>query len=218
MHKDKDYTAKKSKYIGALSKLQNIYRLKDSDELSLYHQHFWLEYILNGANSSDFTNIPDNILYPLMKRWAFSDKSYKMTEINKLKGEYPKFVDWVKATEKLDHAKMLKNNMKPFEEIFFGVGAEILANASNFLSANPEKTAKKLRDDLNSASKSLMAKKDFSNIDKLTAQLKKLKAMPSLSKAAPSEGLVFKYNGKVFKFTGFFAPINQILGLQKFSR
>ena len=218
MHKDKDYAAKKGKYISALSKLQNIYRLKDSDELSLYHQHFWLEYILNGANSSDFANIPDNVLYPLMKRWAFSDKSYKMTEINKLKGEYPKFVDWVKATEKLDHAKMLKDNMKPFEEIFFGVGAEILANASNFLSANPEKTAKKLVDDLNKASKALMAKKDFSNIGKLKTQLAKLKSMPSLTKAAPSEGLVFKYNGKVFKFTGFFAPINQILGLEKFSR
>ena len=218
MHKDKDYSAKKGKYIGALNKLQNIYRLKDSDELSLYHQHFWLEYIMNGATSSDFSNIPDNVLYPLMKRWAFSDKSYKMTEINKLKDDHPEFVDWVKTTEKLDHKKMLKDNMKPFEEIFFGAGAEILANASNFLSVSPDKTAKKLVDDLNKAAKSLSSKKDFSNIDKLKTQLQRLKAMPDLSKAAPSEGLVFKYNGKVYKFTGFFAPINQILGLEKFSR
>ena len=214
----KDYAKMKSKYIGLLTNLQNIYKLKDSDELSLYHQHFWLEYILNGANSSDYSNIPDNVLYPLMKRWAFYDKSYKMTEINKLKADHPKFVEWVRATEKLDHKKMMKDNMKPFEEIFFGVGAEILANASNFLSANPTKTAEKLRNDLNSAAKSLSSKKDFSNADKLKVQLQRLKAMPDLSKAAPSEGLVFKYNGKVFKFTGFFAPINQILGLEKFSR
>lgn len=113
---------------------------------------------------------------------------------------------------------MLKKNMIPFEQIFFGVGAEILANASNFLSANPDKTIQKLRSELDSASSSLLAKKDFSNIGKLKAQLKKLKGMPNLSKVAPSEGLVFKYNGKVFKFTGFFAPINQILGLEKFSR
>jgi hypothetical protein len=218
LHKPKNYGKLRQKYIGSLNKLQNIYRLKDSDELSLYHQHFWLEYILNGGNSTDYQNMPDNVLYSLMKRWAFSDKSYKMTEINKLKDDYPKFVDWVRSTEKMDHANMLKSNMKPFEEIFFGVGAEILSNASNYLSANPEKTAKKLRDDLDKASKSLLAKKDFSNIDKLKAQLKKLKAMPNLSKAAPTEGLVFKYNGKIFKFTGFFAPINQILGLEKFSR
>ena len=201
-----------------MTKLQNIYRLKDSDELSLYHQHFWLEYVLNGANSTDYKNIPDNVLYPLMKRWAFSDKSYKMTEINKLKEDHPKFVEWVRATEKMDHGKMLKDNMKPFEEIFFGVGAEILDNASNYLSANPDKTSKKLRDDLNKAVRSLNSKKDFSNIGKLKAQLKKLKSMPSITKAAPSEGLVFKFKGKVYKFTGFFAPINQILGLEKFSR
>ena len=218
MHKPKNYGALRQKYIGSLSKLQNIYRLKDSDELSLYHQHFWLEYVLNGANSTDYKNIPDNVLYPLMKRWAFSDKSYKMTEINKLKEEHPKFVEWVRATEKIDHAKMLKDNMKPFEEIFFGVGAEILDNASNYLSANPNKTSKKLRDDLDKAVKALKSKKDFSNIDKLKAQLKKLKSMPSITKAAPSEGLVFKYKGKIYKFTGFFAPINQILGLEKFSR
>ena len=218
LHKVKDYTATKSKYISSLNKLQNIYRLKDSDELSLWHQHFWLEYILAGANSTDYRSIPDNVLYPLMKRWAFSDKSYKMTEINKLKADHPKFVDWVRTTEKLDHAGMLKANMAPFEEIFFGVGAEILANASNYLSVNPSHTSQKLRNDLEAAAKALRSKKDFSNIGKLKAQLRKLKAMPSISKAAPTEGLVFKYKGKVFKFTGFFAPINQILGLQKFSR
>ena len=218
MHKVKDYTKQRSKYIGALNKLQDIYRLKDSDTLSLWHQHFWLEYIMNGANSSDYPNIPDNVTYPLMKRWAFSDKSYKMTEINKLKDEYPKFVEWVRATEKEDHAKMLKDNMAPFEQIFFGVGAEILANASNYLSVSPSKTAQKLRDDFEDASKKLSSKKDFSNADKFKAQLKKLKKLPSLSKIAPTEGLVFKYKGKVFKFTGFFAPINQILGLEKFSR
>ena len=109
LFKVKNYGKTKSKYIGSLNKLQNIYRLKDSDELSLYHQHFWLEYIMNGATSSDFSNIPDNVLYPLMKRWAFSDKSYKMTEINKLKDDHPEFVDWVKTTEKLDHKKMLKD-------------------------------------------------------------------------------------------------------------
>ena len=52
LHKPKNYGRLRAKYIGSLGKLQNIYRLKDSDSLSLYHQHFWLEYILNGANST----------------------------------------------------------------------------------------------------------------------------------------------------------------------
>ena len=216
--KANDFSKKRQKYFGTLDKLRNIYRLKDSDEVSLYHQHFWLEYILAGANSTDYSNIPDNVLYPLMKRWAFSDKSYKMTEINKLKEDHPEFVDWVKATEKLDHAKMLKENMRPFEVLFFEVGAEILSNVSNWLAPNPDKTVQALRRDLANAAKQIRGKKDPSSIGKLKTQLSKIDSMGDLSNLVPSEGLVFKYKGKTYKFTGYFAPINQITGLMKFSR
>jgi hypothetical protein len=216
--KAKDYSKKRQKYFGILNKLKNIYKLKDTDEVSIYHQHFWLEFILNGANSTDFMNITDDILYSLMKRWAFSDKSYKMTDINKLKEDHPEFVDWVKATEKLDHAKMLKDNMRPFEVLFFEVGAEILSNASNWLAPNPSRTIQALRKDLDTAAKQIRGKKDPSSISKLKAQLDKISAMGNLSNLVPSEGLVFKYKGKTYKFTGYFAPINQITGLMKFSR
>ena len=153
-----------------------------------------------------------------MKRWAFSDKSYKMTEINKLKEGHPEFVDWVRATEKLDHAKMLKENMRPFEVLFFEVGAEILSNVSNWLAPNPDKTVQALRRDLANAAKQIRGKKDPSSIGKLKTQLSKINSMGDLSNLVPSEGLVFKYKGKTYKFTGYFAPINQITGLMKFSR
>jgi soluble cytochrome b562 len=216
--KAKDYGKKRQKFFGALKKLQDIYSLKDTDEVSLYHQHFWLEYILAGAHSSDFASIPDNVLYPLMKRWAFSDKSYKMTEINKLKEDHPEFVDWVRATEKQDHAKILKDNMRPFEVLFFEVGAEILSNVSNWLAPNPSATVQALKKGLDKAAREIRSKKDPSSISKLEAQLSKISDMGDLSNLVPSEGLVFKYNGKIYKFTGYFAPINQITGLMKFSR
>ena len=216
--KAKDYGKKRQKFFGALKKLQDIYSLKDTDEVSLYHQHFWLEYIMAGATSTDFMNITDDVLYPLMKRWAFSDKSYKMTTINKLKKDHPEFVDWVRATEKQDHAKMLKDNMRPFEVLFFEVGAEILSNVSNWLAPNPSATIQSLRKDLDKAAKEIRSKKDPSSISKLEAQLSKIAAMGDLSNLVPSEGLVFKYGGKIYKFTGYFAPINQITGLMKFSR
>jgi hypothetical protein len=218
MTKSKDYTRLRGKFFSALSKLQNIYRLKDSDEVSLWHQMFWLEYILAGANSTDYPNITDDVLYPLMKRWAFSDKSFKMTQINKMKVDYPEFVDWVRATEKLDHVDMLKDNMKPFEKIFFELGVEIMSNVSNWIAPNPDKTVQQLRKDLDSAVKSIRAKADTSSLGKLNAQLKKIEAMGDLNKLSPTEGLVFKYKGKTYKFTGFFAPINQITGLMKFAR
>lgn len=216
--KAKDYSAKQKVFLGMLSKLQNRYKLSDADEVSIYHQQFWLEYILNGANSSDFSNISDNILYPLMKRWAFNDKSYKIPQIKKDLKEHPKFLDWVLTTEKVDKTKMLKNNMKPFETLFFRVGAEILSNVSNWLAPNPDRTVQSLRSDLDKAVKQVRNSKDTSAIEKLKIQLQKIKAMGGLQTMVPSEGLVFKYKGKVYKFTGIFAPINQITGLMKFSR
>jgi len=216
--KAKDYSAKQSKFLTMLTKLQNKYKLSDSDEVSLYHQHFWLEYILAGAHSTDFASIPDNVLYPLMKRWAFDNKTYKLTELNKLKPDHPDFVDWARTTDKIDKPKILKNNMKPFETLFFQLGAEILSNVSNWLAPNPSKTAQSLRSDLDKAVKQIKNSKDLSAIGKLKTQLNKIKAMGGLDTIVPSEGLVFKYNGKIFKFTGIFAPINQITGLMKFSR
>lgn len=218
MTKSKDYGKLRSKFFSTLNNLKNIYKLKDTDEVSIYHQMFWLEYIMAGAMSTDFKNISDDVLYPLMRRWAFSDKSYKMTTINKLKVDHPKFVEWVKATEKLDHMKMLKDNMKPFEELFFELGAEILTNVSNWVAPNPEKTVQSLRKDLEKAAKKIRSKKDPKSIGILKTQLNKITAMGDLSKLVPSEGLVFQYKGKTYKFTGFFAPINQITGLMKFAR
>ena len=53
-----------------------------------------------------------------------------------------------------------------------------MANASNFLSASPDKTTQKLRSELESASKALLAKKDFSNIGKLKVYAKYLPFIP----------------------------------------
>ena len=113
---------------------------------------------------------------------------------------------------------MLKDNMRPFEVLFFEVGAEILSNVSNWLAPNPDKTVQALRKDLDQAVRQIRSKKDPTSISKLKAQLSKIDSMGDLSNLVPSEGLVFKFKGKTYKFTGYFAPINQITGLMKFSR
>ena len=52
----------------------------------------------------------------------------------------PKFLDWVLTTDKVDKNRMVKDNMKPFEELFFGVGAEIMKNVEGWLAVNPKKS------------------------------------------------------------------------------
>ena len=74
---------------------------------------------------------------------AYFDKSYKIQEIRRDFGENQKFLDWILNTDKLDHNKMFKDNIKPFEVLFFDVGAQILKNISGYIAVNPDKAFKK---------------------------------------------------------------------------
>jgi hypothetical protein len=127
-----------------------------------------------------------------------------------------KFLDWALSFDKNDHQKYVKDNMKPFEVLFFDVGAEILKNISGYLAASPDKAVQKIRKDVIKAIKTVKNSKDVKKINTLRLQLDKLNSIGGLSSIVPSEGIVFKYKGKTYKFTGAFAPVNQIVGLLNF--
>ena len=210
--KHQDFGTMKSKFIGELNKLRNQYGLKDNDTLGLYHQSYWEEYIYNAAQQFNY-DITDDILENLTKRWAFFDKSYKIPTIRKELKDESEFLEWVLKTDKENHAKMVKENMKPFEELFFGVGAEILKNVKGFMAANPDKSVQSIRKKLKTSIENVKASGNKNKLNTLKLQLDKLNKIGGVDAIVPSEGIVFKYKGKTYKFTGAFAPINQITGL-----
>ena len=118
--------------------------------------------------------------------------------------------------DKKNHAAQVKENMKPFEELFFEVGAEILKNVKGFLAANPTKTVQGIRQKFDKAIANVRKGGDLKKLNTLKLQLDKLNAIGGTDSIVPSEGIVFKYNGKTYKFTGAFAPVNQITGLISF--
>ena len=213
--KHQDFDKKKKYFVGKLNKLQKTYGLKDNDTLALYHQRFWEEYIGN-AEKQFGVKITNKSFKLLVKRWAFFDKSYKVSQIRKDLAKFPKFLDWVLTTDKVDHSKIVKANMKPFEELFFEVGAEIMKNVSGWLAASPDATVQRVKKQLDNAISNVRSGGDLKKLNTLKLQLDKLKSIGGLDSIVPSEGIVFKYNGKTFKFTGAFAPINQITGLMTF--
>jgi hypothetical protein len=111
---------------------------------------------------------------------------------------------------------MVKENMKPFETLFFEVGAEILKNVKGFMAANPDKSVQGIRKKLKTAIAGVKAGGDKKKLNTLKLQLDKLNKIGGVDAIVPSEGIVFKYKGKTYKFTGAFAPINQITGLINF--
>ena len=213
--KHQDYGKMKKKFLGKLQKLQNIYALRDNDTFALYHQRYWEEFIYNASKQYGY-KIPNTILKKLTKRWAFFDKSYKIPQIKRELKDQPKFLDWVLTTDKQDHAKMVKSNMKPFEELFFEVGAEVLKNVEGWLAVNPAKSVQSIRKKLKTAISTVRSGGDLKKLNTLKLQLDKLNSIGGLNAVVPSEGIVFKYKGNTYKFTGAFAPINQITGLMAF--
>ena len=152
----------------------------------------------------------------MVNRWAYFDKSYKIPQIKKDFSQSQDFLNWVLDTDKKNHQNIWKENVKPFEILFFQVGAEILKNIQGFLAVSPDKAVQKIRQDVISAMNDLRKPGNVEKLNKLKLQIEKLEAIGGLSSIVPSEGLVFKYKGNLYKFTGAFAPINQILGSLKF--
>jgi len=215
LSKVQNFGTKKSTFLGKLNKLQSQYGLKDTDRLGQYHESFWKEYIFNAAKQFK-VSLKQNELVNLTNRWAYFDKSYKVPEIKEDFKDRPEFMNWILDTDKLDHNKMWKQNIKPFEILFFQVGAEILKNASGFLAVSPKQAVSKIRQDMINAMKDLQKPDNIEKLYKLKIQLEKFEAIGGSSAIVPSEGLVFKYKGNLYKFTGSFAPINQILGSLRF--
>jgi len=213
--KVQNFGKKKNMYLGKLKKLQSQYALSDKDSLGMYHESYWREYVYNASKQFGVKLKPVQFA-KLVKRWAYFDKSYKIPQIKKDFGKNQKFLDWILKTDKFDHNKIFKQNIKPFEVLFFQVGAEILKNISGYMAVNPDKTIQKMRKEIISAMKDLQKPDKIEKLKKLKLQIEKLQKIGGLDAIVPSEGIVFKYKGKVYKFTGAFAPINQILGSIKF--
>ena len=213
--KHQDFDKKKTYFANKLKKLQSEYKLKDNDTLALYHQKFWEDFVKQGEGMYT-SGIPKKVQKNLVKRWAFFDKSYKIATIKKDLAKYPAFLEWVLGVDKDDHSAIAKENMKPFEKLFFELGAEIMKNVSGWLAASPDATVARVKKQLDAAIQDVRSGKDLKKLNTLKLQLDKLKSIGGLDAIVPSEGIVFKYNGKTFKFTGAFAPINQITGLMTF--
>ena len=211
--KHQDFGKMKGKFLGRLSKLKHRYGLKDNDTLALYHQKWWEVFISNNYKKK----LSGKVVEGLVKRWAFFDKSYSipMLKADMKKTDFfdEKALESILKFDKKDHAKQVKENMRPFEILFFEVGAEILKNVKGFISANPKKSVRNMVKNLDKAIKTVQSGGDLKKLSRLKTQLDRLNAIGGTKAIVPSEGLVFKYNGKTYKFTGAFAPVNQITGL-----
>ena len=191
------------KYISMITKLQNEFKLSDSDGVADYHQAWWTDFVEKKAKKLDYQQ-----KIGLVKRWAFGDKSFRIAEITD-----DKLRAWAEQTDKQDQQKISKQNLMRFEEIFLGVGADVLSFMESVLTANPDSAKRQMVARLESTISQVKASGDPKKIAKLKLELERLNALGGFEKIVPNEGIVFVYGGNTYKLTGAFAPLNQILGI-----
>lgn len=207
--KNKNLSSMQGKFNSQLNKLQKEFKLKDSDGVANYHQAWWENWVDKNSPST----LDNKAKMGLVKRWAFNDKSFRLDKKNITDS---KVLDWAKKTDKQDQAKISKDNLRKFEDIFLGVGAEVLSFMSSVLVVNPNKALRDMQKELDKTVKSVQKSGDVKKIEKLRMELERLVAIGGKDKIVPNEGIVFVYKGNTYKLTGAFASLNQILGLMYF--
>ena len=202
--KSDDLSSKQGKYLSRLKKLQSEFGLKDSDNVADYHQSWWDWWITSNAP----IKVDKLTKEALIRRWAFGDKGFRLNTISNLELQ-----KWAIDHDKVNVVKQQKDNIKPFEEIFLGVGADVLEFVGSVLTVHPEKAIRAMKQKFASVASQVRSGGNPAQIQKLKSELERLNQLGGIEKIVANEGLVFVYNGKTYKLTGTFAPLNQILGI-----
>jgi hypothetical protein len=206
--KDEKLSSQKGKFNGMLSKLQSEFGLGDKDGIAEYHFAWWMKFVNNSKK-----NLTKLEKEGLARRWAFDNKSFGIKSI--IDEDAKKWADGVDKDAK---DKIMKGNIRKFEDIFLGVGAEVLSFMSSVLTAQPDKALQSIKASLESSISDIKSGGSVAQIKRLEKELARLNAIGGFEKLVPNEGLVFFYKGNTYKLTGTFAPLNQILGIFKFGR
>jgi hypothetical protein len=206
--KTKQLSSQKGKFKGMISKLQSEFGLTDKDGVADYHQAWWENFVDNSKKKISALEKAG-----LVKRWAFDNKSMRVGDIKDEKARA-----WAEGIDKGPKTTIMSGNLRKFEDIFLGVGAEVLSFMGSVLTAQPDKALQSMRAELESTANQIMNGGTITQIKKLEKELSRLNSIGGFEKIVPSEGIVFSYKGNAYKLTGAFAPLNQILGIFKFSR
>jgi hypothetical protein len=202
--KNTNLSSKQSKYLSKLNKLQSEFHLKDNDNVADYHQSWWDWWITSNAP----VKVDKLTKEALIRRWAFGDKSFRLNTISN-----EELQKWAIENDRVNVVKQQKENIKPFEELFLGVGADVLDFVGSVLTVHPESAIRAMKQKFKSVADQVRTAGNPAQIQKLKSELERLNQLGGIEKIVASEGLVFFYNGKTYKLTGTFAPLNQILGI-----
>lgn len=210
-----DFSSKAPRFIGDIDKFKSSFGLNDKNTVADALEVAWNRR-LDKVESKHAVNISDALRQKLLNRFVRKDKSYRITSLPK---DLPDAgaIDAVKDLDK-NSSDINKEILKHLELTILRFGTELLKSMKKFLTASPEKTAEKIRRDIENQIAAIRSSDNAEDIAKMEKLLQKIEAVGGFDSLVPTEGLVYRYKGKIYKITGLFAPVNQLMGLGRFGR
>jgi nicotinic acid mononucleotide adenylyltransferase len=115
-----------------------------------------------------------------------------------------------------NEGKLHKKCISPIEEVITEYGAGVLNEFSSFSIKDPITENIRIKRKLKETITAVNMSNDIQAKTFINNQLARMKNFDNTNLTC--EGIVFKFNGDVYKMTGFFSPLNQILGMTKYQR
>jgi len=162
---------------------------------------------------ADNFDLDPSIVDLLVIRWSHGKKSIRLTK--KLLGDD---FEAVRDFEKFKLKSIIKDIQFPIETVMLRFGYELMLNIKDYLTVSPSSAVSSIRRELAGLISTAKVSNDPKVLQSLSVNLKKIKAIGGFKTILPTEGIVFNYKGRLIKLTGSFAPINQLLGLFKYTR
>lgn len=127
--------------------------------------------------------------------------------------------NYKKLMETVDSQREQINDevMRPVENLVMKAGILLLKNLTGFMSADPQKTSKKLVEELDHMIYEVEKDNSKLTVNKLRLFKRNMRKISEWQERyIPSEGVICKIGNKTYKITGTFGACNQILNILKY--
>lgn len=200
--------------LSSLNEFMNRWTMDNENNLNdAFHEHLVQDYL------KDLTADDDTKLYIAELISDFDNTlTSKKPALNDLveqglliKEQYKMITELIKIGPKL-YTKFVE----PVRDIIREFAIAMLRGVQSYLILNPNQEIQRLRSKVETAIQQIKNTRTEREIDIMNKELSRLRGLDNITSSM--EGIAFKYNGKLYKLTGAFAPVNQILGIEKYGR
>jgi hypothetical protein len=146
----------------------------------------------------------------LYLRWFWNEKTINLKELKEI------YRDNIPALSGIESSKgrgIVTAVTKDIDDLFVEIGQRVMGSVTGYINEGNDDVVEDLMDDFEYVVDTIMESGNEEQIYKVDYQLRRMRGG-----FLPIEGVVFKWNGMLMKLTGNFAPLNQIMGFNKFAR